>query len=458
MKKLKIKWCLTPFICMSSTSGRVIPTQMTRHDSGKFDALFLIGALAIYVLLLSNFAFYISAYGDVKGYVYGAWPSWFNYQPLYPLLAGLIRRTTAVESIFFVQATMYAATLYLAFRLGQQCMRFGGYVMVIFGLFNMRAYFYVANPLTEILNLLLFFIVAYLVCILMADVGVGRKKWLVSICFGIALLLLALTRGPNSLMLLLFGTALLFLRKDSLPLRLLLVSILISTFLIALVYSLFAHATKSNVGLNLHTFIERTCARETCVASIFQQPDTPVVSAHWTQNATISGIRGAFEKKGYGPFSREYSDEMRSVYVRLFIHAPNSFLSQVVQNWKDQLMDHTIAIYPEDTNLRLLENDAYRLWAAGSTWASIFLAALAPILVAIGSVRILAGKASIVESLFTTWIASCLFASLILFAASWVSDSSRIRFHFEFQAVFLLLLFVSSITRFGVGRAESGIG
>ncbi len=441
---------------MSTINGQAISAYAARHDNGKIHALFLTGALAIYFVLLHDFVFFISAYGDVKGYVYGAWPSWFNYQPLYPLLAGLIRRTTTVEAIFFVQAAMYASTMYLAFRLGQKCMRFGGYALVIFGLFNMRAYFYVSNPLTEILNLLLFFVLAYLVFNLVAGIGRGQKKWLVCLGFGVVLLLLALTRGPNSLMLLLFAAALLFLRKESRHLRLLLVSILMGIFLLALVYSYFAHATKSNVGLNLHTFVERACTRAPCDASIFQQSDTPIVSAHWAKNASISGIRSAFEKNGYGPFSREYSDEMRRVYVRLFIQEPTKFLSQVFQNWKDQLTDHTIAIYPEDTNLRLLTADAYRWWATISTWLSISLAAVAPFLVAISGIRILVAKASIVESLFTTWIASCLFASLILFAASWVSDSSRIRFHFEFQTVFILLLFVSYTARANKSRAESG--
>jgi hypothetical protein len=51
--------------------------------------------------------------------------------------------------------------------------------MVIFGVFDMLAYLYVANPLTEIFTLLLFFCMADLVSILMAsggDVGLDTPR------------------------------------------------------------------------------------------------------------------------------------------------------------------------------------------------------------------------------------------------------------------------------------------
>jgi len=72
-----------------------------------------------------------------------------------------------------------AATLDLAFLLSQKCTGSGVYAMVIFGVFDMLAYLYVANPLTEIFTLLLFFCMADLVSILMAsggDVGLDTPR------------------------------------------------------------------------------------------------------------------------------------------------------------------------------------------------------------------------------------------------------------------------------------------
>jgi hypothetical protein len=265
-----------------------------------------------------------------------------------------------------------------------------------------------------------------------------------NVLLGSSLILLALTRGPNSLMLLLFALSLLFLRNEVRDTRLQLFVIFSITFFTALTYTLSAHNAKSNIGLNLHTFIERACTFNPCKEKIFKQENTPIISTHWEKNKTISGVRAAFDSAGHGPFSPTYSTEMRRVYLRLIRYAPASYVSQIIKNWRDQLNDKTIAIYPEDTNLKLLASTPFKTWAEVSTWFSIAMAAVAPLVLLAGAVRIIISKSSVIEAYFVAWLGACLSSSLIIFAASWITDSSRIRFHFEFQVFLLLFIFSSS--------------
>jgi hypothetical protein len=130
----------------------------------RLNFIFAFAVAVIYLWQLTNFTFFFSTYGDVKGHVLGTWPSWFNYQPVYPLLAGLIRRLFSVESIFIMHAVLYAGCLILIFKVGQICVRFGGYVMVLIALFNMRAYFYIARSVELIFIFEYMLPTAILVC------------------------------------------------------------------------------------------------------------------------------------------------------------------------------------------------------------------------------------------------------------------------------------------------------
>lgn|GEM_PF-6875206 len=350
-------------------------------------------------------------------YVFGAWPSWLNYQPLYPLIAGFLRRAISVEVLYWFNVVLYLAAICVAWRVGRKLFPLGGYMICAMLVLNLRAYLYIANLLTEIPNLFLFFATA--LALLQWRVEASSTRLTLQTATICALLIaVSLTREPNALANALLAIFVCFHPKEKLPQRTELFVSCVVAFVFAFTYSSSAHREKSNVGLNFHTFIERACARTKCPDAVFSNPDTPVMREHWQMQNTVSGIRDAFAKRGYEPFSLAYSGEMRKVYLRLLANAPTIYLRQVIRNWFDLMSDRTIAIYPEDTNLRTVASGLLLVMATISTSASILAAAIAPAVLCIFAYRVANRNASILEVWFGGWVVCCLTASLLLFAAS----------------------------------------
>lgn len=400
--------------------------------------LFLCGT---YAIVLSQLSFYISPYGDAKVYVFGDWPAWFTHQPLYPLTAGAVRRVFGLDAVYGLNILLYAGTMAAAWFVGRRISPSAGYVLCSAILLNARSYFYVTNPLTEVMYLFLFFLAA-LVFAHWNDWANKFEKVKSIGLLSILLVLFCLVRGPNPLILLIMLGLCLIAPSGRIALKRRLCLALCATFVVVTGYTAFAQRTKSAVGLSLHAFVEIACARQKCPEKIFAGDDTPYVQKHFREKKTISGIRDTLARDGHGPFSSTYANEMRAVFLKLIWNAPSVYLSQVAQNWRDIHADRSLGIYPEDPNLKLFEQPRWLVWASASTYFSTSMLALTPIFIIIGIVQNLRGRASMVQRWATGAMLGCLSASLLIYAVHWVTDGSRLRFHFEFATLLAILCFV----------------
>ena len=233
----------------------------------------------VFLAFLSQFRPFLSLYGDAQQYLGSTRLELWHYQPLWPCLARLVNRGFGLEGVFRLQAALYLLSIALLFVASQRIIRGVGYVLAVFMVLNVRAYFYISNPLTEVLNLFVFSLVLALWTSCLDEPEHPRRALLV-VLSGV-LMTVGLTRRTNLVFLvLLLGFLLLRLLRGERRLNLLPALAVVPALLLTASFNVGLQNRENNTGMNLLQFIYLACEPSLCSRAVFSSPHAPTVGAH----------------------------------------------------------------------------------------------------------------------------------------------------------------------------------
>lgn len=407
--------------------------------------------LLFFLFCVSKFHPFLSTYGDVQLYVNTTHFDMWNYQPVWPYLAGLVYRGFGEQVLFGTQAVMYAVSTLLIAAVAYSSGRGWCCAMLIFMAINIRSYFYIANPLTEIFNLFVFSLGIYTLHMLEGE-RKGRLSCMILSVF--VLVLIGLTRSANVVFLVLLFVFLViqYIRKGG-RLNVALI-VVIPALCVAVIFNALLQEKPNNTGINLLRFVISACegdiAKEVkCSDEVFSSKKSPVVHKYFEANGRLSGVERSFESQGLNVWQPEFSDEIKVVYFRLLQKSPLSFAFAIKKNYLQQLTDTYVLPYPEDTNASMLNLPFFAFLNHVATSISMIVAGSAPFIVVFFLAIVVFGRAISVGAMFClAWLASEIITSQSIFANLWISDASRMRFHYEIPGILLLFGLFSFIAIF----------
>lgn len=408
-----------------------------------FQPLFAACWLILYGILLVHFTPFISEYGDARAYVLAEGFSIWGYQPLWPWVSGHVYRTLGADGLFWLQALFYALATRMVFRVSYPVSKSGAYTAAALMLFNMRAYFLIANPLTEMLNLL-WFCVGWRACCAVTDL---KMPTLMRTGAFVSSLLLILVSRASNVMFIAALAALLAVRALRQPSRGHVTALAGCTLVLVFgaAWFLALQRGENNTGINLARFVVTACESGDCARGVFDSDASPITREWMRNHSSLRGVEEGFAEKGHSVWSVAFAREMKVVYRRLLMHSPAAFVHNVARNYRAQVVDTYMAGYPEDPNLKLLARLRGALWAHLTNAIAMLAALLAPLVVLPLLVSQLRNDGSTALAWPTAWLVSELFATLVVFSCMLIGDANRMRFHYEIPAVWTTIYFVPAI-------------
>lgn len=321
-----------------------------------------------------------------------------------------------------MQMAMFAASaVFLLLLFGRILSPLAGLVAAGLLLLDLQFQFYVANPLTETTNL---FLSTAVLLAVDASVSPGRRRtaWLVAT--GALLLCLAAVRTSNVFFATLAGLAWAALsrttagRGHAFPWP----AAVVAVGLAVLLQQAAVAVGHTSGGVVLGQFLSVACRRapEECAAD-------PEIPARPAEEAT---------------WSEESFRCMRTAWRRLLVHHPALFARAVASTWGEQVLAPARPAYPEDPNrARVAERPWWSgLLAAGGVLSGLACAS-APIALLLlpGAVLRARGdprRQALLVAL-GAWVLGEIVATTCFFANAFWSDASRMRLHWEVQAMLL---------------------
>lgn len=364
--------------------------------------------------------------GDASVYAAFAQRSAFSgisYQPLYPALVWSVGRTgLGLGALHALQIAMFAASaVVLLLVVGRAISPVAGIVAAGLLLLDLHFQFYVANPLTETTNLFLSVALLFVVDRRLAP-GSRAAAWLVATAA--LLLALAAVRTSNVFFASIVGFAWAVLawtsagRGRGFPWA----GAAVAVALAVVLQQAAAAAGHTSGGVVLGQFLSVACRRapEACAADP-GIPARPAEEANW---------------------SAESFRRMREAWRRLLVGHPSLFARAVANTWREQVDASPGPAYPEDPNrAHIADRPRWSaLLAAGGALASLACAAAPLALLLVPSAVLRAWADPRRQALLVAlgaWVFGEIVATTCFFANAFWSDASRMRLHWELQAMLL---------------------
>jgi hypothetical protein len=400
----------------------------------------------IFLTLVSRFAPYLSPYGDVQGYIRPDGFNPWNYQPIWPYIASSLYSVAGTEGIFVLQAALYFASATLLFFAAEHIRRRSGWILAVFCVVNIRAYFYIANPLTEIFNIFLFSLGLFL------WTRLSRDRATVPLALAGILLVAGLSRSANMafLALLLMLVVIHFSRGDR-HTFLSRIAIILPPTIIVVSFNVALQHRDNNTGVNLLRFVMAACSQQHCAPEIFTDSRTPAAAEFYERHRSLDGFYKQFETDRINFYKPQLAQEMKTVYLNLLLKEPVRFAAQVVANYRQQVGATFLPPYPEDTNLSVTASKLVFAADRVVTAISCLIAAFAPFIIAWYLAKLIfASRLEGSICYLLAWLMAEVMTSQAMFSNLWISDASRMRFHYEIPGLLLLLLLVLEVRRIAV--------
>lgn len=329
----------------------------------------------------------------------------------------------------------------LGYRRLQRLCKSGGLLVAAYMLVNIRAYFYIANPLTETLNLFAFAFAFF------CWEQLRKRRHYVAWILAIALLVLIFVRTANvafmgALFALLLVRALRASRAVERWQAWLFVLLVLPALIAGGTYNAMLQGRINNTGVNLLGFVSMACDQSPCPRDLGDPQASPVASRYLMEHGNMEreAVLAAFRKEGIGVWDPRLVDEMKPFYVRLLFTAPEAFVSGGYANYKRQVLDTYVSPYLEDTNLLVLSDLGIGLMGHISTSVAMLVAALMPLLfLGFGIAVLLARRFNITVVFVMAWVAAEGLTSQWLFGSQYFSDPSRMRLHYEIPGLILTI-------------------
>jgi len=406
--------------------------------------------LLIMYTLASYFVPYVNPIGDVQAYVNSDGFDVWSYQPLWPYVAGFVNLHHGIDGLYVFQRFIYAfsALLILLTLYGRS--RVIACTVVGFIAINVAGYFYLANPLTENFNLFAFCVALFLWnrSSQLPHFGLWMFTTWAFICLG-------LTRSSNLLFIAaLAGLCLLHIARDRRWVLAALIIIMPALLGIGLwTIQLQSHGN-ANTGMNLMRVIVLACEENPatsttpCPADVFSAPESPTIHAYYESTGHIARVPTAFAARGLSEFTDQYNKEVKATFRRLLLLAPGKLLHAGWVNYTRHVDAEYLGIYPDDPNIAMTNQPTWQALAIVSNWIARIVALLCPALVLIAAItRPFVKRIDPVVVFCTAWAASEIFASFFLFSNDYVSDASRMRYHYLIPGLILLLEAIRYLVR-----------
>ncbi|GAB2799801.1 hypothetical protein [Dyella kyungheensis] len=408
----------------------------------------------MYLIVLNQFSTFLSLYGDAPAYVVPKYHfDFWNYQPIWPYVAGKVNAHWGLKALFAFQAALYFASIVLIFYPMQRLYKFGGWLVAGFMLVNIRAYFYIANPLTETLNLFAFALTFFFWEQLRA-----RRRY-IAWFLAIALVAILFVRTANvafigALFMLVLVRALRASHAVERWQACLFLLLVLPALIAGVTYNVMLQGRPNNTGVNLLGFVSMACDQGRCPRNLGDPKVSPVASRYLMEHGDMErgALLVAFRQQGIDVWDPRLLNEMKAFYLRLLLTAPEAFISGGYANYKRQVLDTYVAPYLEDTNLAVRSRLSIGLMEHISTSVAMLVAALMPLLVLGFGVAILVARRFNITVVFVTaWLAAEGLTSQWLFGSQYISDASRMRLHYEIPGLILIIFtaqWLAALVRF----------
>ena len=136
---------------------------------------------------------------------------------------------------------------------------------------------------------------------------------------------------------------------------------------------------------------------------------------------------------------------------------PHRVVVAAGKNYLGQVTATTAYVYPEDPNRAALDAKPVALLAEGRHHlAGDAGGGLAPLLIVFSSGQAILSRArDFPLLLLASWLVSDVVTSQLAFANSWISDASRMRFHYEVPGLLLAVLMIRAAVQWARRRADN---